>query len=353
MLYHWRQRYTSQGDKTRSHAGRGSQGAPPGKRGTENGAGHAKKNRGLLREAAEIRYRLIAAHPEYPESKWARFLRVSRSSYYEWKKTREERERRARDYAERVRRVFEESGGVYGADRICGTFRSRGYGASFRKVRECMSSQGLRSIHMRRRQRSLTDSVASRGDGYANLVKGNGNRQAVSGDIERHQLHSDRRGIQYLCQIRDVASGMILAAGMSDHMKAELVLDTIRKVVLSWDIPEGCIFHSDRGSQYASEKVMKYLGKRRIRQSFSRVGTPGDNSWSRKLLLSSEKRIGSLGSFPYEGRGPAGDVRIHRGLLQHEAGAKETRLPESEPMAQGVVSQERCRRRLTFCPEKC
>jgi hypothetical protein len=27
---------------------------------------------------------------------------------------------------------------------------------------------------------------------------------------------------------------MILAAGMSDHMKAELVFDTLRKVVQSW-----------------------------------------------------------------------------------------------------------------------
>ena len=209
---------------------------------------------------------------------------MSRSGYYEWKKTREERERRARDYAERVLRVFEESGGVYGADRICGTLRSRRYGASFRKVRECMSSQGLRSIHMRRRQRSLTDSSAYRGEGYANLVRGmeiDRPFQVISSDIS--YIRTDE-GFEYLCQVRDVASGMILAAGMSDHMKAELVLDTIRKVVLSWDIPEGCIFHSDRGSQYASEKVMKYLGKRRIRQSFSRVGTPGDNSWSESFF---------------------------------------------------------------------
>ena len=137
---------------------------------------------------------------------------------------------------------------------------------------------------MRRRQRSLTDSSAYRGEGYANLVRGmeiDRPFQVISSDIS--YIRTDE-GFEYLCQIRDVASGMILAAGMSDHMKAELVLDTIRKVVLSWDLPEGCIFHSDRGSQYASEKVMKYLGKRRIRQSFSRVGTPGDNSWSESFF---------------------------------------------------------------------
>ncbi len=45
------------------------------------------------------------------EAGWI-FASVAERLYYEWKKTREERERRARDYAERVRRVFEESGGV-------------------------------------------------------------------------------------------------------------------------------------------------------------------------------------------------------------------------------------------------
>jgi len=87
---------------------------------------------------------------------------------------------------------------------------------------------------MRRRQRSLTDSSASRGDGYANLVRGmeiDRPFQVISSDIS--YIRTDE-GFEYLCQIRDVASGMILAAGMSDHMKAELVLDTIRKVVLSW-----------------------------------------------------------------------------------------------------------------------
>ena len=117
---------------------------------------------------------------------------MSRSGYYEWKKTREERERRAGDYAERVRRVFEESGGVYGADRICGTLRSRGYGASFRKVRECMSSQGP-EIDSHEAEAAIAHEqqrVSRRG--LRESCEGNGNRQAVSGDIERHQLHSDR-----------------------------------------------------------------------------------------------------------------------------------------------------------------
>ena len=74
---------------------------------------------------------------------------------------------------------------------------------------------------MRRRQRSLTNSSASRGEGYANLVRGmeiDRPFQVISSDIS--YIRTDE-GFAYLCQIRDVASGMILAAGMSDHMKAD------------------------------------------------------------------------------------------------------------------------------------
>lgn len=67
-------------------------------------------------------------------------------------------------------------------------------------------------------------------------------------------------------------------------MKAELVVKTIQKALRHWNIPMGCIFHSERGSQYTSENVMNLLVTKGIRQSFSRVGMPGDNSWSESFF---------------------------------------------------------------------
>ena len=93
----------------------------------------------------------------------------------------------------------------------------------------------------------------------------------------------------YLCQIKDVASGAILAHTVSERMTKELVLDTLRKVFTRWLIPKGCIFHSDRGSQYTSREVMKFLATRKIRQSFSRVGMPGDNAWSESFFANLKK----------------------------------------------------------------
>ena len=36
---------------------------------------------------------------------------------------------------------------------------------------------------------------------------------------------------------------------MMENMKAELVVETIRSPMKRWKLPEGTIFHSDRGSQ--------------------------------------------------------------------------------------------------------
>lgn len=89
----------------------------------------------------------------------------------------------------------------------------------------------LRSIHFQRRQRSLTDSRKDRGDDYENLVK----------DLEITEPYwvlssyisnvRTTEGFEYHCHIRDVASGIVLAHKMSDHMKAELVVDTIKQAV--------------------------------------------------------------------------------------------------------------------------
>jgi putative transposase len=73
-----------------------------------------------------------------------------------------------------VKQIFEESGGSYGPGRICGVLRLAGHKASYRKIGRYMSEMKLNSVHNRHRQknRSLTDSRCSRGEGYPNLLIG-------------------------------------------------------------------------------------------------------------------------------------------------------------------------------------
>jgi len=214
---------------------------------------------------------------------------VSRSTYYEWKKTREERERAAKTYAEAINKIFDDSGGSYGVERVCAELRKKGFTASFHRVRDNMAKQGLNSIHLRRRQRCLTDSSRARGEGYPNLVHELDITmpfQVLSSDISYIRT---KEGFEYLCQIKDVASGLVLAQSMSERIKADLVADTIRQMLKRWELPTGCIFHSDRGSQYTSGVVKDLLNRHKIVQSYSRVGKPGDNSWSESFFANLKK----------------------------------------------------------------
>lgn len=62
-------------------------------------------------------YAFIAVHPEHAVARWASFLEVSGSGYYAWLRGREDRHDRDQTYADRMVKVFGQSGGTYRADR--------------------------------------------------------------------------------------------------------------------------------------------------------------------------------------------------------------------------------------------
>ena len=61
------------------------------------------------------------------------------------------------------------------------------------------------------------------------------------------------------------------------------------QVQYRYKLPKGMIFHSDRGSQYTSRAFMDMLKQYQVRQSFSRVGMPGDNSWTESFFATLKK----------------------------------------------------------------
>jgi len=221
--------------------------------------------------------------------KWVRLLGVSTSGYYHWLREKDQREQQKQEYADLIRELFEDSNGTYGVERICGKLRKLGHKASYPKVKDLMDHMGLKSIHRRKRQRCLTDSQKSRGDGYQNLVRGlevSEPFQVITSDISYIRTGE---GFEYLCKIKDVVSGIVLDHRTAGHMRSELVLQTIRSAARRWMLPEACIFHSDRGSQYTSESVAGLLKGLGIRQSFPRVGKPGDNAWSESFFANLKK----------------------------------------------------------------
>lgn len=235
---------------------------------------------------------------EYSLAKWAKALGVSRSGYYTWKAEHKERERRHKARETLIKEVFKSGEGHYGAECICGIIRERGQSISFPVVRRIMRQNGLESSHNRRRQRSLTDSRKARDDTYLNLVRGQDidqSMQVLSSDITYIRT---AEGFDYLCTIKDIKTGLIVGFHQQKRMTRDIVLKAIDEARNSGLITGKPFFHSDRGSQYTAREVRNTLKALGWKQSFSRVGKPGDNAWSESFFANLKKEIVHWRSYP-------------------------------------------------------
>jgi putative transposase len=234
-------------------------------------------------------YSFIREQNEYSVSKWAAFFQVTRSGYYAYINRRAQREQEATARKAEIKRIFDDSGATYGPERICGILRKQGKKASYKRVSGYMAEMGLVSVHNLHRTRSLTDSRKARGDGYPNHVQGQVFErpyQAVCSDIT--YLKSGE-GWLYMSVVKDIVTGEILGEATSVNMKKELVIQAFLNAQARHGLTAGTIFHSDRGSQYTSKDFMETLKLYGIKQSFSRVGMPGDNAWAESFFATLKK----------------------------------------------------------------
>ena len=239
-----------------------------------------------------MKYEFIRDNPEYPVVKWAGILEIERTGYYVWINKREALEERETHLKKKIKKEFDESRGTYGPDRIVKELRKKCEHIGRKKCAEYMADMNLDSCHNKHRSKSLTNSKKSRGEGYPNIL----------GDqcfpiVPRMGLISDitylrtGEGFMYHCVIKDIVTGEVLGDHMVDRMTKELVINAMLAALARHRLEEGCIFHSDRGSQYTSNVVMDLLKQYGLRQSFSRVGMPGDNAWAESFFATMKKEL--------------------------------------------------------------
>ena len=85
-------------------------------------------------------------------------------------------------------------------------------------------------------------------------------------------------GWLYLALVIDCATRMIVGWAMDDNYKTPLITAAITMAARNADLPEGAIFHSDRGSNYTSAEFAGALESLGIRQSVGRTGICFDNA---------------------------------------------------------------------------
>jgi putative transposase len=87
-----------------------------------------------------------------------------------------------------------------------------------------------------------------------------------------------REGWLYLAVVLDLHSRRVIGWAVSNRMKRDLAIRALKMAIALRSPPKGCIFHSDRGSQYCSHDYQKILREHGFQVSMSGKGNCYDNA---------------------------------------------------------------------------
>ena len=85
-------------------------------------------------------------------------------------------------------------------------------------------------------------------------------------------------GFVYLAAILDAWSRRVIGYAIGRSIDARLAVAALKAAISARNPPRGCVHHSDRGSQYASEDYRAVLQKHGLTGSMGRRGNPYDNA---------------------------------------------------------------------------
>lgn len=85
-------------------------------------------------------------------------------------------------------------------------------------------------------------------------------------------------GWLYLAGVMDLCGDKIVGVSMGSRMTKELVMTALLDAIRHTPVTEGCILHSDRGSQYCSLDYQELAQKHGFISSMSRKGNCWDNA---------------------------------------------------------------------------
>jgi len=207
------------------------------------------------------------------------WLAVSRSGFYEW------RGRPASATAERrellkvkVKALFEAHDGTYGYRRLHAALVRGGEHAGPELVRRLMRELGLVACQPRPwRVTTVADphAAAPAGDLLGRDFTAAAPGCKLVGDITYVRTWG---GWLYLATVIDCFNKEVIGYATAEHMRTCLVREAIDMAARNHALADGCVFHSDRGSQYTSAEFGEHLASLNITQSLGRTGICYDNA---------------------------------------------------------------------------
>ena len=207
-------------------------------------------------------------------------LRVSRSGYYDWRKHGSKLSNRAVKQQSRdlkIKKLFDDSKGRYGATRIQQDLIDDGSPAAIKTISDSMRRQQL--VPKAAKKFKVTTDSDHQLPVADNLLE-----RDFSADSPNQKWVQDitylwtSEGWLYLAVVIDLYSRAVVGWSMNKRMKASLVTDALTMAMFRRGMPKGLIIHSDRGSQYCSHAYRDLARKHGFKVSMSKKGDCWDNA---------------------------------------------------------------------------
>jgi transposase InsO family protein len=229
---------------------------------------------------------------DYSISELCVALGLSRSGYHVWKsRPVSARARQNERIVAEIERVHAHRHlRAYGSPRMTGELHDRGLKCSENRVARLMRHAGIR-VRPRRAFRPKTTQPDHAAHPSPNLLAA-----AAEPNRPGEQLVSDityvptAQGWMFLTIVMDLFSRAILGWHLSVSLHSDGVVAAIAHALRTPGISPTAIFHSDRGCQYTSERVRKFLPKG-WQQSMSATGCCYDNAFAESCFATIKAEV--------------------------------------------------------------
>jgi transposase InsO family protein len=225
-----------------------------------------------------MKYQFIDTYrSEFAVERMCRALKVSKSGYYAWRiRPQSKRARENEKLDHHIKTIYRKKG-MYGSPRITKALHRQNIACSENRVARRMRSNDIKAKTKKRFK--VTTNSKHNHPVAENLLDQNFRaqrpNQVWASDITYIWT---REGWLYLAVIVDLFSRHIVGWAMSNHLGQELALNALKQALWRRRPPQGVLFHSDQGVQYACQAFRKLLNHHKCIQSMSGKGNCYDNA---------------------------------------------------------------------------
>ena len=226
-----------------------------------------------------MRFAFIDEHrASLPIDRLCQIMDVSSRGYRSWRRRPiSQNQRKDIVLLAHIRDQFALSLGSYGRPRMTEELKELGFEVGHRRVGRLMRENAIK-VKRNKKFKATTNSNHSfniapnllKRDFYADRPN-----QKWAGDISYIWT---KEGWLYLAVILDLHSRRIVGWAVSNRLKRDLAIRALKMAIALRKPPEGCIHHTDRGSQYCSHDYQKILRQHGFDVSMSGKGNCYDNA---------------------------------------------------------------------------